>query len=137
MKKRRKNLGWRSKRIRMLRGLITTWGRRMPPWDNMRKRGDEAIKHFHRALRITPKYYGALLNLGILYYELGNFTNSVKAFERVLGINATENIAIYHLGLVYAEWKDIDAARAQAAILKKLDPEMAEELAQQIVLRAY
>lgn len=55
----------------------------------------------------------------------------------MLAINAIEKIAIYHLGLVYAEWKDIEAAKKQAVILKQLDPEMSEDLSRQILRRAY
>ena len=45
-------------------------------------RFDEAIKHFEKALKINPRYTEALLNLSILYNDMGDYDKAKKLVEK-------------------------------------------------------
>ncbi|MCP5464095.1 MAG: tetratricopeptide repeat protein [Deltaproteobacteria bacterium] len=42
----------------------------------------EAMKHFKKALKINPRYTEAMLNLSILYNDLGDFQNAKKLVSK-------------------------------------------------------
>jgi hypothetical protein len=55
----------------------------------------------------------------------------------VLATNQKDTTALYHVGLIYAGWKDIDAAKQSVSTLKEVAPEMAAQLTHEIARRAF
>jgi tetratricopeptide (TPR) repeat protein len=98
------------------------------------KRGEglEAIKCCLRAIRIDPKGVEAYNNLAVAYYNWGSYAEAVKACNRALALDENYAAARYTLGLIYVDLGSKEQALDQHALLKELDPELAEYLFAQI-----
>ncbi|HKW90632.1 MAG TPA: tetratricopeptide repeat protein [Methylomirabilota bacterium] len=91
----------------------------------------EAIHELDEALRIRPDYVPALNALGRALLADHRFDPAQAAFERALAVHETDPVA--HLGLarVYAARGDRAGARAQLAILRRIDPQLARTVEQE------
>lgn len=95
-------------------------------------RPGEAIGELEQALRVKPDSVPALTSLGRALLADGRVEPARVTFERALTINAADPVA--HLGLARAHLArgDRAAARAEIAILDRLDPRLARILEQEI-----
>lgn len=58
--------------------------------------------YYHRAIDLQPQYEAALMNLGNLYRNLGDFVNAEKYLRKLVSINRNYATAWMNLGIVYA-----------------------------------
>ena len=66
----------------------------------------QACKMYGYILSIHPKHLGALTKAGALYFGLGQFDRSAKAYSRLVQLasgDAKAASAHYHLGIIYLE----------------------------------
>ncbi len=94
-------------------------------------RTEEAIRELEEALRVKPDAAPALNALGRALLAAHRVEPAKAPFERALTVNEADPVA--HLGLarVYAALGDRAAARAQLAILSRLDPTLARQVEQE------
>jgi tetratricopeptide (TPR) repeat protein len=70
------------------------------------RRPDEARRELGIALRLNPGYVPALLNLGNLAEDLGQISDAIDAYERVLSRFPHHAVALSRLSGMGAAWKD-------------------------------
>lgn len=75
----------------------------------------EAEALYLRALEIAPDYYPALLRLGEVRWEQGQFAEAVKLGERAAAIEPALQWVPFALAEFYLDIGDVDAARAVLA----------------------
>jgi Flp pilus assembly protein TadD len=66
--------------------------------------------------------------LGNASYKAGQYQDALAALKETIRLKPTYAQAHYSLGLVYASLKDRDGFTREFAVLKKLDPNLAERL---------
>ena len=80
-------------------------------------REQEALHAYARAIALSPPYYDAHLNRGMLRAEIGDFTGAMEDFARTLEIKPTEWRALREIGtarLVSGDFVEALAAFKQA-----------------------
>jgi hypothetical protein len=92
----------------------------------------EAIDACKQAITIKPDYAAAYLNLGFAYGSLGRWPEAKDAYHQALKINPNYDKAHYSLALIYFFTGNKSSALAEYNILKSLNPEMANDLLNQI-----
>jgi TolB-like protein/DNA-binding winged helix-turn-helix (wHTH) protein/Tfp pilus assembly protein PilF len=75
----------------------------------------DAEDSYLRALEIAPDYYPALLRLGEVRSEHGQFAEAIKLAERAAAVEPSEHWALSVLADFYLDIGDVDAARAVLA----------------------
>ena len=93
---------------------------------------DDAVAAYQEAIRLTPNYEEAYIELGKVYNRLGRHADAIDAYQHALKIQPDDVIA--HEGLGFTEFKqgNKDAAIRQYRILRDLDPKCAERLLREI-----
>jgi arylsulfatase A-like enzyme/Flp pilus assembly protein TadD len=81
-----------------------------------RRRPQEAIRHFTRALELNPVHEQSLFDLAAAYAELGRWEEALAGFRRILEIKGTDARASLAVADVYVGLKRFDEA---AAVLEK------------------
>jgi hypothetical protein len=86
-------------------------------------RYDEAIRHYHFALRYDPDNWAAHLGLGYAEFQRGDIQEAVREYERARELEPTEPDSYYNLACAYARLKDRSRALAnlQQAIHRGFD----------------
>jgi tetratricopeptide (TPR) repeat protein len=74
---------------------------------------DEAIRYGNLAISIDPKNYGGYSLLGNVYYQKGDFAQSIAAFEKAAEIRPDLAEVHFGLGRAYFETRDLDKAEAE------------------------
>lgn len=107
---------------------------------NYEQLGDylQARAEFEYALKLNPENHDALLGLGGVLRELGEFDASLTAFQRLLEIDTTPPWYVYYeLALTYEALKDnLAAAQALVEAARRLFAEEALVRAQKLVEHA-
>jgi TolB-like protein/DNA-binding winged helix-turn-helix (wHTH) protein/Tfp pilus assembly protein PilF len=75
----------------------------------------EAEDSYLRALEIAPDYYPALLRLGEVRSEHGQFAEAIRLVERAAVVEPSEHWVSFVLAEFYLDIGDLDAARAVLA----------------------
>ena len=95
-------------------------------------RQEAAAQHFRGALRRSPTFSPALLNLGILYAQNGRFDKAIGYFQRVVAVDLPRD-APQTYAAAYTEWADAlaqlgrpDDADAAFRLATQTDPLYAE-----------
>jgi tetratricopeptide (TPR) repeat protein len=73
-------------------------------------RTDDAISNFHEALRLSPEFVIALVNLGNAYRQKHQWEEAGRALEQALAVTPEEPEANYSLGMVFAQTGDNERA---------------------------
>ncbi|MEK6262620.1 MAG: DNA-directed RNA polymerase subunit alpha C-terminal domain-containing protein [Planctomycetota bacterium] len=84
---------------------------------------DEAIRLYEQSLSRPPFYIGALLNLGLLYEDKGNYAASAFCFRRILAHDPNHARALMYMKDIEATsemYYDDDSARNQARLAQLL-----------------
>jgi Flp pilus assembly protein TadD len=85
-------------------------------------RTEEAIAHYHEALRINPAYVPARSNLGIALFQQGQISEAIAQFHEALRIEPAYAEAHYNLGNVLLREKQIPEAIVQYREAVRFDP---------------
>ena len=88
----------------------------------------EAVENFKRAIKLKPDFTEACYNLGVIWMQLGRSKDAAEAFRQAIRFNPDFTVAHYGLGIAYLTAGNKDAATAEYEILRKLDPEKANQL---------
>jgi tetratricopeptide (TPR) repeat protein len=86
----------------------------------------EAVAAYERALSINPEHVDALINLGMLSYELGNLEKAAGCFQRAVELAPENPIARFNLGSVLEEMGKFQEARQQLRLAVRLNPHYAD-----------
>ncbi len=87
---------------------------------------DEAARELRQVIRLEPNRAGALTNLATALAALGRPAEAVPYFERAIAVNPRDPISRFGLTRAHLALGDCAAARAQAEVLRGLDPRLVE-----------
>lgn len=62
---------------------------------------DEAIRLYREALSVAPEMAAAWTNLGVLYYERGEFPAAVECFQRGASLAPSDPRPLANVGVIY------------------------------------
>ena len=82
----------------------------------------EAITETQNALFLAPEDIGILFQLGLLFYQDGQYDNAQIVLERAVEINSSYSNARYFLGLIYDRKGDTPRALSQFEQIAELNP---------------
>ncbi len=91
----------------------------------------KALEAYQKAISLNPKNDAALVNLGTVYYQNGQFDEALKNVQAGLAINPNDATTQYILGTIYLQQDPatkpgvVDSARAAFEKAIQLDPKMA------------
>jgi tetratricopeptide (TPR) repeat protein len=71
----------------------------------------EAIELYKKYLDQNPRDVDARVDMGICYFELGDFQTARSEMEKGLAINPKHQLAYYNLGIVSMQERNIEQAR--------------------------
>lgn len=86
----------------------------------------EAIQEMRNTQFLVPNDIGVLFQLGLLYYQDGQFENARIVFERAVELNPNYSNARYFLGLLYDRAGNTETAIAHFEQIEALNPANAE-----------
>ena len=88
------------------------------------KRGQlkEAVRYYHKALKMKPGFAPAYNNLGIAYDDLGMYDEAIAAYKRALEIDPNFVRAYNNLAIVYAKKGIYGEALSAIRRALELDP---------------
>jgi tetratricopeptide (TPR) repeat protein len=98
-------------------------------WHKSQKELGKAIEEFKKASEIFPKTLGLQIMLGQLFYESGEYEESVFHFKAVLEKTPENFKAHYYLAKVYEnkEWIDLAQEQWSWVLLKSTKAKITEE----------
>lgn len=88
----------------------------------------DAIRHFQKALQLSPDYLIALTNLGNAYRQEKQWDDARKALERAITVGPDDPEANYSLGMVLAQLNQTDQAYDYLQRALRLRPDYPEAL---------
>ena len=62
-----------------------------------------ALQYYQRAVELDEAFTNAWLRVGALHFYAQNYAEAIAAYERALGLGATNNEVHYQLGFAYAQ----------------------------------
>ena len=89
---------------------------------------EKAIEAFKKAIEINPNSYEAYGGLASIYHKLGDSEEAIKYCNKALEINPSSGTIHETLALAYIDIGDRNSAWEEYEILKKLNPEYANEI---------
>lgn len=72
---------------------------------------DDAIRHYEKALQISPDFYQAHNNLGSDYLSKSDFSAARKQFEHAIRLNQSDAAAYFNLSNICILTRELPAAR--------------------------
>ena len=88
----------------------------------------EAYGHYREVLKLDPGNYQARVNIGNIYYRLGQYGEAITAYRDALDQRPDSVLAHYNLYLAQSESFRFKEAEASLRTAQQLDPELAREL---------
>jgi prepilin-type N-terminal cleavage/methylation domain-containing protein len=86
-----------------------------------------------KAIRLSPDDVELRKNLGFAYFNVGSYSEAIKAYKQALELNSQDAVIHYNLGLVYLDLEDWEAAvQCQKAITELGETAMATNLTDEI-----
>jgi Flp pilus assembly protein TadD len=76
-----------------------------------RRKTDEAIRHYEKAIRLAPTFYHARNNLGTAYLAKKSYSAAEEQFEKSIHLNADDGAAYFNLANTYYLQARYDEAR--------------------------
>jgi tetratricopeptide (TPR) repeat protein len=92
------------------------------------KRLDEAVVHGKKAVALDPKMVSAHSNLGIAYYDQGEFDKAEKCQKAALTLNPDFPPALNNMGSILREREDRDGAMEYYRRAARVNPNNVESL---------
>jgi tetratricopeptide (TPR) repeat protein len=86
----------------------------------------EAMDAYEHALAIDPQLVEALINLGTLHYEQGDFEKAAESFRRAVELDPENALAQFNLGSLLEELGQLEPARGHLRQAVRLDPSYAD-----------
>jgi Flp pilus assembly protein TadD len=95
-------------------------------------RAEESLAHLRRAITIDPMNVLARSNYGTALVHAGLRTAALQEYRHAIALDPQSTAARFGLGWALARFGDRDGARAEVAMLQKLDAMMATKLVREI-----
>ena len=76
-----------------------------------KRKTDDAIKHYEKAVKLAPNFYHAHNNLGTAYLTQKSYVAAQEQFEQAIHLNAEDGAAYFNLGNLYYLQARYDQAR--------------------------
>jgi tetratricopeptide (TPR) repeat protein len=86
----------------------------------------EAMDAYEHALAIDPQLVEAVINLGTLHYEQGDFEKAAESFSRAVELDPENALAQFNLGSLLEELGQLETARGHLRQAVRLDPGYAD-----------
>ena len=67
---------------------------------------DVALGEVNQALAIDPRFSGALVVRGLVYFRMGDFSAAEQSFQRALAMNPSDTGAMHNMGLLRCQQKN-------------------------------
>ena len=90
-----------------------------------KKKLENALEYFSKAIGLDPEYEKAYHNRGIVYYELERFEEAIADYNRVIELDPGYVLAYKNRGLVYLRLNQFEKAIAEFDKAIELDPGLA------------
>ena len=88
-----------------------------------------ALAHMQRALALDPGNTHFMHGCARLHGLMRNFEASIAGYRQVLALNPNDGWAVLGIATAHIEMGDLRAAIREHATLRRLDPQLAEQLA--------
>jgi protein O-mannosyl-transferase len=85
-------------------------------------RYDESVRHFGEAIRINPKYYDALINMGMTLAYQNKLTEAIDYYDQALVVEPNSAKAYMEKGLALAKQGKLNDALPQLNKARELAP---------------
>lgn len=95
---------------------------------------DKEVAAYEEAVKLNPKLPQLHFNLGIAYKDIGNNQQAINVLNEAIRLSPNYLKAHYTICKIYSEIGDHDKAKKELKIVKKLDNNLADELASIIKL---
>ena len=92
----------------------------------------KAVKDFEKAASLQPKMVEAFNNLGFCRRKLNLLKESLEAYDAALAIDSLYALAHEYRGELFLAMGDLNRARAELDVLKRLNPAYADTLSMSI-----
>ena len=99
-----------------------------------KKQYDVAIALFNKAIQLSPGYADAYLELGGVYYELGDFDKQLEMYQKAAVFAPKDFNVLYYLATAYEDKGMYDQAIAQYESTLRLKPNHKNSLYQLAIL---
>ncbi len=86
----------------------------------------QAVDAYQRVLAANPRHFDALINLGMLHYELGQLESAAGCFLRAAAVRPDSAVAHFNLGSILEELGQPETSRQHLRIAVRLDPTHAD-----------
>jgi tetratricopeptide (TPR) repeat protein len=90
----------------------------------------EAARQYEKAVKADPNYAEAHSNLGFSYRKQGKFDKAVRSYKKAIALDPKLAEAHEYLGEAYAEMGKFELAEKELQILRDLESDEADELAE-------
>jgi len=67
------------------------------------RRNEEAVVSFHRAIQLDPDYFWTLYNLGVIYFNQGQYQQAAGMFKRALSLKREVTLKAIFASKIYGE----------------------------------
>lgn len=99
-----------------------------------KKQYDAAITFFDKAIELNPTYADAYLELGSVYYAVGNFDKQLEMYQKAALYAPRDFDILYYLATAYEDKGMYDQAIAQYESILQLRPDHKDSLYQLAIL---
>ena len=97
---------------------------------------DKAVRALNEAVRINSDWVVALNQLGVAYRGNKNYPLALQTLNRAVTLDANNVVGLFHLGATQSLSGDKSGAKRTQSRLKKLRPDLADQLGNVIAGRA-
>ncbi|MDA3860666.1 MAG: tetratricopeptide repeat protein [Melioribacteraceae bacterium] len=82
----------------------------------------KAIENYNKYLEKIPNNADVVVDMGVCYFQLGNYDSAIKTMERGISINPQHQIAHFNLGIVNSAKGDLNKSKEYLEKAVKIDP---------------
>lgn len=82
----------------------------------------KAIEHYKRYLAKDTKNVDVIVDMGVCFYQLGDYDSAIKAMESGIALNPKHQIAHFNLGIVNSAKGNISKSQEYFEKAIKIDP---------------
>ncbi len=86
----------------------------------------EAVAKYEEILRAEPEHTSAMVNLGTVYYNLGQLAKATEQYRRALELEPDDAGTHSNLAAALFQLNDVDGALHEYLLAVELDPNLAE-----------